>query len=119
MRFSTRSWFRRCPRPAAPRKGERKRKAFRALFAVEELEPRILMDQGGASSIFLLDPSGRDSLSATGNGKIAVTGSGSITVDSSSAEAALAAGNGQVSAATLFVRGEVKAAGNGTLPGTI
>src|SRR5262249_20126279 len=107
---------RRPARLTAPR--DRRRKRF-PRPTVEALEPRILLAQAGASSIFLLDPSAKDSLSVTGNGKVAVTGSGSIAVGSSHTEAALASGNGHVNAATLFVRGGATATGGGTLPGTI
>jgi RHS repeat-associated protein len=117
--FTFRTFLDRVRRPARLTKLRGKRRKLSRRLRVEELEPRILLAPAGTSSILLLDPSGKDSLRATGNGKIMVTGSGSITVDSGSAEAALAAGNGQVSAATLFVRGGAEAAGGGTLPGTI
>src|SRR5947209_2058511 len=102
----------RSPRP--PRSRNRRKPSPRLM--VEMLESRAVPTQAGASSILLLDPSGRDSLSATGNGLIAVTGDGSITVDSSNAEAALAAGHGRISAGALFVRGGAKSTGPGSLP---
>src|SRR5262245_31215954 len=112
--FSFRTFLDRVRRPdrRSPSRDRRRQRCH--LPAVEALEPRILLAQADASSIYLLDPSGKDSLSATGNGRITVTGSGSIVVDSSNAEAALASGNGQVNAANLFVRGGATATKGGT-----
>src|SRR5437016_2408764 len=95
--------------PRLPRSRNLRKRSPR--LTVEALESRAVPTQVGASSIFLLDPSDQDSLSATGNALIAVTGDGSITVDSRNAEAALAAGHGRISAGALFVRGGTKATG--------
>ena len=96
---------------------------------IESLERRLQLSVSppsislgaGSHSILLLDPSGKDSLSATGNGLIRVTGFGSIGVDSSNPEDALASGNGQVSAASLFVDGTpgAQVRGQGKFTGTI
>ena len=106
-----------------------RRNRLRLRPRIESLEQRLQLSVSlpsislgaGSRSILLLDPSGKDSLSATGNGLIRVTGFGSIGVDSSNPEDALISGNGQVSAASLFVDGTPGAvvSGQGKFTGTI
>jgi hypothetical protein len=101
--------------------GCRKRGGRRPRPGIEQLEPRILLAEAGSRSVLLLDPLGKDSLSAAGNGLISVTGLGSIGVDSRNAEDAVAAGNGQISAAAVFVAGQPGAVtkGGGKFTGPI
>ena len=74
--FAFRTFLDRVRRPARLTGSRDKRSKLSPHLTLEELEPRILLAQAGSSSILLLDPSGKDSLSATGNGKIAVTTAG-------------------------------------------
>ena len=64
--------------------------------------------------LLLLDPSGKDALSVTGNGSVVVNGYGAIIVDSSNSEAAIVAGNGVVSASDIDVTGSGRTTGHGS-----
>jgi hypothetical protein len=68
--------------------------------------------------ILLLDKTGRGALADTGKGNVTVTGCGNIVVDSSDTQAAIASGNGVVSAAEIDVKGTVTH-GHGAFLGTI
>jgi uncharacterized membrane protein len=68
--------------------------------------------------ILLLDPSGKGALTDAGNGNISVTGGGAIAVNSSSSQAAIVTGSGNVSAAEIDAMGTV-ATGKGTFQGVV
>jgi hypothetical protein len=68
--------------------------------------------------ILLLDRTSRGALTDTGNGGVDVTGCGAIIVDSSSTQAAIASGNGVVSADDIDAKGTVTN-GHGAFVGTI
>jgi hypothetical protein len=68
--------------------------------------------------ILLLDKSGKGALTDTGKGNVAVTGCGAIIVNSSSTQAAIASGNGSISAEEIDVTGTVTH-GHGAFVGAI
>jgi phosphodiesterase/alkaline phosphatase D-like protein len=68
--------------------------------------------------ILLLDRTGKGALTDSGNGSVKVTGGGAIVVDSSSAQAAVASGNGVVSAAELDAAGATTG-GHGSFVGAL
>jgi MBG domain (YGX type) len=67
--------------------------------------------------ILLLDPTGKGTLTVSGNGSASVTG-GEIVVDSSSTQAVKVTGNGQVSAVEIDTKG-VSTSGHGKVQGVI
>ena len=71
--------------------------------------------------LLLLDPTGSQSLMASGNGKVEVTGpSGAVVVDSNNAtSAAYVTGNGVVTAGDFDVTGGVFTAGHGVVPSPV
>jgi hypothetical protein len=87
----------------------------------ELLEDRTLMANSNLPALLLLDPSGKGALNVTGNGGILVTGGGSLVIDSGNPQAAVAAGNGNVSAGEIDVTGNpgLLATGSGQFLGVI
>jgi RHS repeat-associated protein len=72
-------------------------------------------------ALLLLDPSARGALSVTGLGGAQVTGGGALVIDSANAQAAVAAGQGNVSATEIDIAGNpgFVATGSGTFQGVI
>jgi len=77
---------------------------------------RGVVIQASSDSIVALDPSAGGALSATGGGSI--TTSGGIQVNSSNSGAALASGNGSITAPTISITGNYNQSGNGSVKAT-
>ncbi len=73
---------------------------------------------GPLIGLLLLDPRGKGALTDDGNGSVVVN-NGSIVVDSSSDQAAIITGNGNVNAAIIDVTGGTRTTGHGQFVGSI
>ncbi len=73
---------------------------------------------GPLIGLLLLDPTGKGALTDAGNGSVVVN-NGSIVVDSSSSQAAIITGNGNVTAAIIDVTGGTRTTGHGQFFGSI
>jgi hypothetical protein len=74
--------------------------------------------QFSSAGILLLDPTGSNALSVSGNGKVVVNNA-SIVVDSSSATAISDSGNGSITATLIDDHGGITESGNAQVSGTV
>src|SRR4051812_11332304 len=81
------------------------RRLTRTLLRAELLEDRTLLSTANLPAILLLDPASQGALNVTGNCGILVTGGGTVVIDSSNPQAAMATGNGNVSAQEFDITG--------------
>jgi hypothetical protein len=77
----------------------------RASLRLEHLEDRTLLSSSSIPALLLLDPSAKGALNVTGQGGVLASGGGIVVIDSSNAQAAVATGKGNVSAAEFHITG--------------
>jgi Flp pilus assembly protein TadG len=81
-----------------------------ATFSITNKAISAMVQTGSPNSIYVLDPSGKDAFSVTGNANVSVNG-GAIAINSSNAEAGLVKGSATVSAGAIEAVGGVKIQG--------
>jgi VCBS repeat-containing protein len=89
-------------------------------YSIRYVNGTLTITTALTNGIILLDPSGKGSLTDSGNGKVVVNG-GSIIIDSSNSAAAVISGNGSITAAEFDITGApgLSTSGKGSFQGVV